>query len=164
MKYWYQKPHSHLKDAVQTVLVLEGSSEPIASKLPLVTTGMPVLISRFQKGSGNLPQLKLFATPAPRDCWQVDKKTTIVSYFFKPFVIAPLFNIPAAKLAQGSIHLANWNAHMINALNIQFIPAISVTEKVDVLDHFLIRLLNKHATAVESIRLATDEMLHQADT
>ena len=167
MKYWYQKPHEQFRDYVRTVLILEGFSPPNQSKLPLVTTGMPVLVCKSQKqqeGIETISQLTLFGKSAPSECWSVDEHTTIISYFFKPFAMASLFNVAAARLAEAPVDLAGWNAHKTNALRTQLSYASTTEQKVNVLDNLLIQQLEKHGKECEMIRLATDEMLFQADT
>jgi hypothetical protein len=114
MKHWYQKPHHSISEYIKTVLILEGFSESPAATLPLFTNGMPALFCRTEKGQteiGNIVQLTLFGKSIPQDCWEINIGTTVIAYFFKPFALAGIFNISAAKLLENPIDLCNWSPH-----------------------------------------------------
>ena len=131
MHYRYQKPNTLLQDYVRTVLILEGFAQPIPTKLPLVTTGMPLFFCKTQKENEaleNIVQLTLFGKSSTADCWQAGEKTTIIAYFFKPFALATLFNIAASKLAESPIELTSWDPHKTNALKTQLSYANSTGE------------------------------------
>lgn len=166
MKYWYQKPHQSLSEYVRTVLILEGFSQPDPKALPLFTNGMPALFYHTEKeknGTENIIQLALFGKSVPPDCWTVDENTTIIVYFFKPFALASLFNIPAAKLKEATVELCNWNPHKNNALRTQLIYAASTTQKVEVLNNLLIHQLQQNKKECEIIKYATDEMMYNSN-
>jgi len=162
MKYWYQKPPQLLSEYIRTVLILEGSSESDASNLPLFTNGMPALFFRTEKDqteNETITQLTLFGTSTPQACWEIKANTTIIAYFFKPFALASLFNIPAATLAKKPIDLCNWNAHKMNALRTQLIYAKSTNHKTAILDNLLIHQLQQHKRECEIIKYATDQIM-----
>ena len=162
MRYWYQKPHRSIAEYVRTVLILEGYSLPGTTEQPIFTNGMPALLCRTEKdgdGNENIIQLTLFGKCTPPGCWAINNKTTVVIYFFKPFVLSGLFNIPAAKLLEKPIDLDNWHAHTTNALRTQLIYAVSTGRKVEVLDNLLIHQLQQHKRACEVIRYATDQIM-----
>jgi AraC-like DNA-binding protein len=166
MKYWYHKPHPALSEYVRTVVILEGFSESATSKLPLFTNGIPAFICRTEKNpaeSETVSQLTLFGKSTPDDCWTVDEQTTLVAYFFYPFVIAALFDIPAKQLSKDPVDLSNWSPHKTNALKTQLIYAKSTIQKVEVLDNLLIQQLQHHKKECETIKYATDEMMSNAD-
>lgn len=97
MNHQYAKPNKKLSEYVRTVLIMEGFSKPAADSLPIFTNGLPALFCKTEKKKDNhenLAQLALFGK-SPDDVWAVNNKTTIVAYFFKPFVVTGLFNIPA---------------------------------------------------------------------
>ena len=162
MKYWYQKPDHLLSDYVRTVLILEGFSQPGAEQLPLVTNGMPALLCRTEKdGSGheNVLQLTLFGRSTTADSWTNNDNTTILAYFFKPFALSTVFNVPAKKLIDDPFDLSIWNAHKTNALRTQLVYAISTQQKIEVLDNLLIHQLQQHNKECEIIKYATDEIM-----
>ena len=162
MKYWYQKPHKLLSEYIRTVLILEGFSEPDPKKLPLFTNGMPALFCRTEKdlsGNENIIQLTLFGKSAPLDCWTVDNNTTIIAYFFKPFALSTVFDVPAIKLIEAPIDLSNWSPHKTNALRTQLIYAATTTQKIKVLDNLLIHQLQQNNKECEIIKYATDQIM-----
>jgi len=154
----YQQPHASLSDYVRTVLILEGfSSGP--SNLPLVTNGMPALLCCTEKE--HITRFTLFGKSVPDECWEVKANTTIVAYFFKPFAMAGIFNVPAATLAASPVELHSLLPHKTNAIKAQLMYATSTEQKVHVLEHFLIHQLEENRKVCEVIKYATDEiMLH----
>src|SRR5690349_3571497 len=98
MDYRYLTPHSLLSDYVRTVLVLEGFAPAHDQKVPLFTNGMPAFYSRTVKsveGNEKVAALTLFGRSTPEHCWTVEEHSTVIAYFFKPFALATLFNVPA---------------------------------------------------------------------
>ena len=167
MKYWYQKPNQLLSEYVRTVLILECFSSPDAEQLPLVTNGMPALLCRTEKdrsGNENVLQLTLFGRSTTLDSWTINDNTTIVAYFFKPFALSTVFNVPAKKLIEDPVDLSNWSPHKANALRTQLINAGSTTRKVEVLDNLLIQQLQQNNKECEIIKYATDEIMYNPGT
>ena len=154
MKYWYQKPNQLLSDYVRTVLILEGFSQPDAEQLPLVTNGMPALICRTEKdqpGNEDVLQLTLFGKSSTADSWTINQNTTIIAYFFKPFALSTVFNVPAKKLIGDPVDLSIWNPHKTNALKTQLVYAVSTQQKLEVLDNLLIHQLEQNKKECEII-------------
>lgn len=160
----YQQPHASLSDYVRTVLILEGfSSGP--SDVPLVTKGMPALLCCTDRTSTvPIPMaigIGMFGKSVPDECWEVKPNTTIIAYFFKPFAMAGIFNVPAATLAASPVELHSLLPHKTNAIKAQLMYATSTEQKVHVLEHFLIHQLEENRKVCEVIKYATDEiMLH----
>ena len=162
MKYWYQKPHQLLSEYVRTVLILEGFSQPATEQLPLVTNGMPALLCRTegdQSGNENVLQLTLFGRSTTAGSWTINDTTTIIAYFFKPFALSTIFNVPAKKLIGDPVELSNWSPHKTNALRTQLSYTGSTTRKIEVLDNLLILQLQQHNKECEIIKYATDEIM-----
>ena len=162
MNHWYQKPHPLLSGYIRTVLILEGFSQPDAEQLPLVTQGMPALLCRTEKdrsGNENVLQLTLFGRSTTADPWMINDNTTIIAYFFKPFALSTLFNVPAKKLIDDPVDLSIWNPHKTNALRTQLIYTESTTKKIEVLDNLLIHQLDQNKKECEIIKYATDEIM-----
>jgi len=162
MKHWYQQPHKLITDYVRTVLILEGFSESDTNDLPIFTNGMSALFCKTEKdqsGNENIIQIALFGKEVPEEHWIVKTNETIIAYFFKPFALAGMFNMNAAKLLASPIDLGNWHAHKTNALKTQLIYAQSTTRKIDVLDNLLIQQLQQHTRECEIIKYATDQIM-----
>jgi len=162
MKYWYQKPHLLLSEYVRTVLILEGFSQPAAEQLPLVTNGMPALLCRTEKdrsGNEDILQLTLFGRSTTADSWTINENTTIIAYFFKPFALSTVFNVPAKKLIDDPVDLSIWSPHKTNALRTQLVYAVSTKQKIEVLDNLLIHQLQQNNKECEIIKYATDQIM-----
>lgn len=167
MRYWYQRPHEFISAYVRTVLILEGFSQSAPSDLPLVTNGMPALLCCTEKepnGSERITQLTLYGKSIPSACWEISQDKTIIAYFFMPFAMTGIFNIPATKLLDTPVDLHNWIPHKMNAVRTQLIYAESTMQKVEVLEHLLIHQLRENSTVCEIIRFATDEIMCQPNT
>lgn len=167
MHHWYQQPLDSLSEYVRTVLILEGFSPPDPESKPLVTSGMPALVCRTRKdndGSVTINDFILFGKSTTSECWETDEATTIIGYFFKPFAMAALFNIPAKKLAEEPIDLRTWNAHKINALRTQMAYATTTADKVAILESFLMDQYRAHERECEIIRYATDQIMINSGT
>ncbi|MET0394316.1 MAG: helix-turn-helix transcriptional regulator [Chitinophagaceae bacterium] len=150
---------------MRTVLIIEGFAESPASSLPLFTNGMPALLCRTEKdeaGYENVRQLALFGKSVPPDCWQAGGHDTLIAWFFKPFVLAALFNLPAAKLAKSPVDLGQWNPHQTNALRTQLAYAVSTAEKVEVIDQLLLLQSQQRSRECGIIRHATDQLMYEA--
>jgi AraC-like DNA-binding protein len=167
MKYYYQKPHPSIATYVKTMLIVEGSAESNTSKQPLFTNGMSSLVCRTAKdqaGNDHVIELTLFARSTPPECWLAEENTTIIAYFFNPFTMAGIFNVPVSKLMAAPMDLSLWNAHKTNALKVQLIYTSSTAGKVEVLDNLLIHQLQVNSKQCEIIKYATDEMMYNPGT
>ena len=167
MKHWYQRPGKLLTEFVRTVLIIEGFSEPDSNSLPIFTNGMPTLFCKTEKnpsGYENVTQLTLHGNFINSDCWTTNNNSTIIAYFFKPFVLAGMFNIPAKKLLNTPVDLCNCSPHKYNALRTQLIYADSTLRKVEVLDNLLVQQLNENQKIVEIIQYATDQIICNSGT
>ncbi len=165
MKHWYNKPDSHLTGLVRTILIMEGFSEATPDSLPIFTNGMPTLLCRTERnaeGFETISQLTLLGNSTSADSWMMNDQTTIIAYFFHPFSMAGLFNIPTRKLSESRIDLCNWSPHIYNAIRTQLIYADTTSRKVEVLDHLLIQLLSENREACEIIRYATDQIMRNS--
>ena len=88
---------------------MEGFAKASENKLPLFTHGMAGLICRTLKspiGIEDVVQLTLFGKSTPPGNWDLKKNETAIVYFFKPFSLAPLFNLSAAVLAKNGVELS----------------------------------------------------------
>lgn len=162
MKYWYQKPLPALSEYLRTILIIEGFSESFTGRLPIFTNGVSALLCHTEKddsGHELTAQLALFGTSIPPDCISYKQATTIIVYFFKPFALTSIFNLPASKLMKTPIELSKWSPHKTNALKTQLAYATSTTRKIEILDNLLVHQLQRHSKECEIIRSATDEMM-----
>jgi AraC-like DNA-binding protein len=167
MKYWYRHPPQLISEYIRTVLILEGFCAPNAEQKPLFTNGMSALICRTEKdpaGTERIVQLSLFGTSISPDCLTINSHTTVIVYFFKPFALAGMFNVPAARLSAAPVDLCDWNAHTTNALRVQLMYAGSTSRKLEVLDNLLIHQLQQNRRECEIIKFATDQLMVDASS
>ena len=164
MKHRYAKPNKTLAEYVRTVLIMEGFSETDPNDLPVFTNGIPALFCKTEKNKDNyenVAQLALFGK-SPTDVWTVNKQTTIICYFFKPFAVAGLFNIPVNKLSEKPFDLNILYPHKYTALKTQLIYATDTLRKIEVLDNLLIQQLNEHQQVCKIIQYATERIMNNS--
>jgi AraC-like DNA-binding protein len=162
MKSWYQQPNPSISEYVRTVLILEGFSQSDARELPIITNGMSALFCKtelHQEGNERIVQLMLFGKSIPEEIFTVNERTTIVTYFFKPFSMASVFDVPATTLVRDSVDLAEWSAHKTNALKTQLIYSKTTQRKIEVLNNLVSHQLDINRKQCELIRHATDEIM-----
>lgn len=104
-------------------------------------------------------QLSLYGHSTPTECWEVKRHETLIAYFFKPFSMSCLFNVPANVLVRGPVELSNWDTHKTHALKTQLAYAKNRAEKMSVLDHLLLRQSELQFQECKIVRYATDMML-----
>ncbi len=164
MNHRYHRPDAVLSPYVRTVLLLDGS-EPETDQLPLFTNGMQALVCRLEKdaeGNEIVQQLTLFGKSVPIDNWTISENSTVLIYFFQPFILAAIFHLPVAQLMKAPIDLASWNPQLINALRTQLLYAASTEQKTAALDHFIIGQLQQNERECAIIRFATDRLMHHS--
>ncbi len=162
MQYRYQKPHHLLSDFVKTVLIAEGFAKGDDNKLPLFTNGMPAMLCKTAKtptGIEDIVQLSIFGKSTLAEHWALNKNETTIAYFFKPFALATLFNIPAAELVKAPITLSNWNAHKTNALKTQLAYTGTTEKKNEALENLLLLQLQQQKKECEIIQHSTDKIM-----
>jgi AraC-like DNA-binding protein len=157
MKHWYQQPPEALAGYVRTILVMEGNGEPSANGLPLVTNWSTAMVCHTT--GDDIRELCLFGKSAPEETWTTLENSVIIAWFFKPFSLATLFDIPAATLAETPVQLSNWDAQKTIALRTQLLHAGSISGNIGVLNNLLKHLLQQHNRECEIIRQATDHMM-----
>lgn len=167
MKYWYQRPHISIAGHVRTVIVLEGSSNPDDTQLPLFTNGMSALFCQInndvqpnQKTANTI----LFGTSIPSENLDVAENNTVIIYFFKPFLLASIFKISAQELKEKAINLSAWNAQKNIALNHQLLNAANTNSAIEILDYFIAQHIESNRKECEIISHSTDLMMENSDT
>lgn len=162
MSHVYHKPNELLTAYVRTVLVMDGFGGPDSNQLPAFTNGMPALCCKTEKyeaGFERISEIKLFNSSIPDDFWILNSTSTILTYFFKPFVLTSLFHVAAKELNKNPIDLCNWSPHMYNALNTQMIYADTISSKLEVFDNLLIQQHIKNKATFDIVQYATDAIL-----
>ncbi len=167
MNHWYQQPHQSISEYIKTVLIVEGFGESNSNDLPIVTTGMSSMLCKTEQaeaGKESILQLALFGCSIPEEHLDMNTGTAAIIYFFKPFALAGIFNIPAAELLKGPVDLSNWSPHKTNALRTQLTYAGSTPRKIEVLDNLLIHQLAENKKECEIIKYATDQIMFDPGT
>lgn len=162
MNHVYHKPAEQLTAYVRTILLLDGSNISVDNPLPAFTNGMPALCCKTEKDGAGLEhilEITLVTSKIPDSFWSMNAYTSIVVYFFKPFVLTPLFNVAAKELNKNPIRLDTWSPHIYTALKTQLIYANTITAKLEALDNLMIQQHLKNQDVFGIIQYATDAIL-----
>lgn len=157
---WFNKIDQVLKDAVQTVLILDSADPPAPEDLPIFTNGMPALLCTSQNKENNL---SLFGKAIPTERWAEWGNATLIAFFFKPFAIGPVFKVSAQQLKNEAVELNRWNPQKAMALTIQLTYAPSTAEKMEVLHQFILSQVIANQRECAIIRYATDKILENPE-
>jgi AraC-like DNA-binding protein len=163
----YQKANHQLSKYIRTVFIMEGMFADDSDNLPIASNGMQALICTTETHTHrheSIVQLKLYVKSIPQDLWRINKDTTLIVYFFYPFVLAPLFYFHVSKLPNEPIDLDVWDANAINALKLKLFYAVTTEQKIDILDSLLVQQLNENKRVCEIIQYATDRIMCDPDT
>lgn len=158
MKYWYSEVARDLKEYVQTVLILESSHHTASSDLPIFTSGMPALLC-----NSNTSAITLFGEAVPPERLVAKKDDVIIIYFFKPFMLATIFNRSAKELKRSALDLNRLNAVTAMALNVQLFHSESLNDKIVVLNNFIQSQLETNKKECRIIQYATDQMMKHSN-
>jgi AraC-like DNA-binding protein len=163
MKYWYEKPDKRLTEFVRTILIMDGFSKSAINNSPVFTNGLPTLICKTENNGNQetITHLTLFGK-SPADIWTVNNQTTIIAYFFQPFVVTSLFNIHATTLLESPFDLSISSPHKYTALKTQLIYATEAQQKIEMLNNLLLHQLNENAQVCKIIQYATDQILNNS--
>jgi len=160
MQRWYNKIDPALKDAVQTILILDSTDPPGPEDLPIFTNGMPALLCTYQNKENHLT---LFGKTVPTERWAEWGNATLIAFFFKPFAIGPVFKLPAQQLKNEAVELNRWNPQKAMALTIQLTCAQSTAEKMEVLHQFVLSQVTANQRESAIIGYATDKILENPE-
>ncbi len=157
MNFHYRQVDPELSKYVRTILVFDDRAESESSDLPLVTNGMSALVCK-----GN--RIVLFGQSVPDKEWECEENTPIIAFFFRPFVLAAIFKVPAVEFKEKSLELNYWNAHKSMALDLQLVHSESISEKAAVLSHFISMQIAANQRDCELISNATDAIMENPKT
>lgn len=156
MKYWYYKVSPELTAYLQSVLVSEKGAAKVCPELPMVTNGQSALLCRI---CATGCQLTLFRQSVPKKQWQPEKDTTLIAFFFKPFVLGTIFNLSAKDFNKTPKALEHWDARQAMAIKLQMPHAQSTLKKVGILEEFILAQVRAQQKYCDLILNATDRLL-----
>jgi AraC-like DNA-binding protein len=161
MRYDYRTPHPKLVAFVRTVVVAEGHAtiSPIAK--PLFTNGMPALLckTKINNNRAEVLELGLHGKSTPIESWELNADEIAIAFFFKPFVLPVLFNVPAADATKAPISLQAWQPQTAIAIHTQLSFALTSATQLHALEGLLLTQVQKQERELHIIQTATDLIL-----
>jgi AraC-like DNA-binding protein len=160
MQHRYHSVHPSLADHIRTVLVLDDRADANSNELPLFTNGVPALVCRI---TNDHHRIILFGKSILSE-QLLQGDGFLIIFFFRPFVLGPIFRLSAQELKAGPIELDRWNAQKAMALNLQLVHAGSLEEKMQLLAYFIRSQIAVNSYDCTIIRQATDRLLQNPHT
>lgn len=108
MKVQQLKPATRLAPYVERVLVLEHDELLTPFALPLFANGSPTLLFtsvRGQIGENKTTHLTLFGQTVLPETLTLPAHFLLIAYFFKPYILLPVFGVPPTELTDKPIDL-----------------------------------------------------------
>jgi AraC-like DNA-binding protein len=140
---------------------MEGNAEPDAACPPLFNRGLHMFYIRFVKNEDAGYRLQdCFVSSRTEDAtWELPGEEIALVYFFTPFTLTALFNLPAVRLKKEAVDIAGIFPQAFYALQVQLALTEDIEGKQRVLDSFLDFLAGKHSRELEVIHTAIEMML-----
>src|SRR4030095_4401221 len=161
MKAHYLKPADKISKYVQEILILENHGVIAPFVLPLFANGMPTLLFQTAKGhiKKNSNYLTLFGQTVFPETLTLKESFTLVAYFLKPHSLISLFGISAQELTDKPVDL-NFISHCKTAnIQEQLLNATSITQMLDLLDSYLLKLTTKIKFDIPLLEYATNKIV-----
>jgi AraC-like DNA-binding protein len=150
-------PTEKIADFVDSIFVVEETNVKETFSLPLFANGKPTLLFQTTKGTikNNSNYLTLFGQTTLPDQITFTENFTLIAYFFKPFVLAPLFGFSAQELTDNPISLNLVQQQSAKLLQEELLNASTIKEMLCILDDFVFSLTTKIQTCNNLIKYAT---------
>ncbi|AKD53853.1 AraC family transcriptional regulator [Spirosoma radiotolerans] len=161
MNVTFPLPPAHLTEFVQRILVIENVRVVTPFKLPLYANGTPTLVFQTAKGQikGYSTHLTLFGQTVRPETLSLQNDFTLIAYFFKPFVLGPLFGVAAQELTDHPIALDLLESSKVATLMEQLLHAPSTRAMLILIDHYIYSLVVQAKMDLRLIEFATASIL-----
>lgn len=159
MKHQYHNPGSAIANYVRTILSLEGITP--TSSLPVIPQGTAALVFKI---SGKKQQLVLFGNLNSKHIKELYHCSSVIAYFFRPFVASSLFAIPAKELKENSHDLVHEKNLPSQTTFKRLSSAVNIIERIAVLDAFINNLIIKNGETCRQTQRAVEWMLDAKET
>lgn len=138
----FLKPDKKLSGYVDNILVIECRGVTTDFVLPLYANGVPSLLFQSEAGSlmrSSVGHLTLFGQTVAPEQLLLKKDFVLIAYFFKPGAVMPLFGIRANELTNSPVNLALLEPLAAIPLQERLLNTAALTEKIAVIDEYLIK-------------------------
>ena len=164
MKVSNLTPKANIAAYVEKILVIEAHQITSPFSLPLFANGTPTLVFNSVRGTiskdptGNLT---LFGQTILPETLTFTEGFTLIAYFFKPYVLGPLFGVTALELTDKPINLHLLMPKKTTRLQEQLLNAGSTATQIALLDRYIAGLTTISNNDCPKIRYAAIKNCHQ---
>ena len=153
-------PSEKIADYVHGILVIENYNVTNPFVLPLYANGSPTLLFQTAKGEikSSSNNLTLFGQTVFPETLTIKENFTLIAYFFKPFSLYSLFGVSAQELTDNPINLNLLAPSVTLQLQEQLLNAVSLCERINMLDDYIFRLITKVKTESKLIQFTTSKI------
>lgn len=152
-------PRDKISGYVDRILVIENKAFDKPFVLPLYANGVPTLLYTSvmgKVGTNSANHLTLFGQTVWPDHLTLTEDFCLIAYFFKPYCLLPLFGIEGYELTDKPVDLqlaANQNYYF--TLKEKLLNAGSAGESIEILDDYVVHLINQSKSVSSSLKRAT---------
>lgn len=141
---------------VKGILVIENYENIKPFTLPIFANGTPTLVFQTAKGKikNQSNHLTLFGQTVLPDQLFINGEFTLIAYFLTPHSLPGLFDIRASELTDNPIDLTLLSKNSV--LQERLLNARTLTDKLSLLDDYIIALTKKAKSGTEKIMYATE--------
>ncbi|MBS1663780.1 MAG: helix-turn-helix transcriptional regulator [Bacteroidetes bacterium] len=161
MKVTNGTPTGIIAEYVERVLIIEDHRIVSPFSLPLFANGSPTLVFATAKGTiqnNRTTYLTLFGQTILPETFTFTEDFSLIAYFFKPYALASLFGITGTELTDRPIDLNLLDYKKTISLQDQLLNAPSTQARLDLLDTYIINLINTTQTDCAIIKYASTQL------
>lgn len=162
MKVKNLNPNPKVGEYVDRILVVENYQISTPFFLPLFANGSPTLLFTSSKGNiGNNhgANLTIFGQTIVPETLVLHENFILIAYFFKPFSLLPIFNVPARELTDQPVDLRLLPLRKTAELRERLLNADSAEDMITILDDYISGLIIDSKGGSSLIKYATDKIL-----
>jgi len=145
-----------VSEYVKGILVIENYQDTKPFTLPIFANGTPTLVFQTAKGKikNQSNHLTLFGQTVLPDQLLITGEFTLIAYFLAPHSLPSLFDIQASELTDNPIDLTLLSKNSV--LQERLLNARTLTDKLSLLDDYIITLTKKAKSGTKKIMYATE--------
>jgi AraC-like DNA-binding protein len=162
MKVKHFKPPDNIAAYVDRILVIECDHIVDDFNLPLYANGVPTLLFISQVGYINKQRtghLTLFGQTVLPEILTLKKSFVLIAYFFKPYLLLPLFDVTAQELTDKPTDLTLIARKGSLELQERLLNADSAGDMLTLLDSFILDLVDSARPSCSIIQYATEKII-----
>lgn len=158
------KPAVEVAEYVERILVIENHQMIIPFSLPLFANGLPTLLFKSTRGIINnsmTTHLTLFGQTILPETIRFDEDFTAIAYFFKPWSLSAIFDVPARELTDKPVDLNLVMPKKATELQDRLLNAGAVESMTALLDQFILLLVASSKRESDLIKYAVSRIAGQ---